>query len=151
MELWELEARESIRDLVARYNANGDTGRVPQVLSCFAKDAVMETVDFNSGAVSTFKGHDEIATIFTGAKDRWGSVAAERKAPAYVRHNTSSLQIDLVDQNIAKARCYFVVLMAHGIDHWGRYVDEYAKVDGTWLFKKRRVTLDGTSSNSVHQ
>ena len=27
MELWELFAREGIRDLVARYNSNGDTGR----------------------------------------------------------------------------------------------------------------------------
>jgi hypothetical protein len=30
-----LVARESIRDLVARYNANGDTGRFAQVLDLF--------------------------------------------------------------------------------------------------------------------
>ena len=36
MELWELVARESIRDLVARYNANGDSGRFDQVLELFA-------------------------------------------------------------------------------------------------------------------
>ena len=41
MELWELTARESIRDLVARYNANADTGRFDQVLELFAPDAVM--------------------------------------------------------------------------------------------------------------
>jgi len=27
MEIWELVARESVRDLVQRYNANGDSGR----------------------------------------------------------------------------------------------------------------------------
>ena len=27
MQLWELTARESIRDLVTRYNSNGDAGR----------------------------------------------------------------------------------------------------------------------------
>ncbi|MET0627555.1 MAG: nuclear transport factor 2 family protein [Acidimicrobiia bacterium] len=43
VELWELSAREEIRDLVARYNANGDTGRFPQVLELFAPDAVMHT------------------------------------------------------------------------------------------------------------
>ena len=44
MELWELVARESIRDLVARYNANGDAGRFDQVWTLFADDAVMELV-----------------------------------------------------------------------------------------------------------
>ena len=38
----ELEARESIRDLVARYNANGDAGRLDAVLELFAEDAVLE-------------------------------------------------------------------------------------------------------------
>ena len=40
--MWELVARESIRDLVARYNANGDSGRFDQVMALFAPDAVME-------------------------------------------------------------------------------------------------------------
>jgi hypothetical protein len=31
MELWELIAREGIRDLVTRYNSNGDTGRLEQL------------------------------------------------------------------------------------------------------------------------
>ena len=34
----------AIRDLVARYNANGDSGRFDQVLELFAPDAVMEIV-----------------------------------------------------------------------------------------------------------
>ena len=38
MELWQLIARESIRDLVARYNANGDTGRFAQVRELFSPD-----------------------------------------------------------------------------------------------------------------
>ena len=42
METWELIARESIRDLVARYNANGDTGRFDQLMELFAPDAVMD-------------------------------------------------------------------------------------------------------------
>ena len=42
MEPWELVARESVRDLVARYNANGDSGRFDPLLELFAEDAVME-------------------------------------------------------------------------------------------------------------
>src|SRR5579864_7356005 len=38
MEFWELIAREAIRDLVARYNANADTGRFDQVMELFSPD-----------------------------------------------------------------------------------------------------------------
>ena len=69
MELWELDARESIRDLVTRYNSNGDTGRFPQVLELFAPDAVMETVT-PDGAAHVYRGRDDIATIFTGTRER---------------------------------------------------------------------------------
>ncbi len=72
MELWELVARESIRDLVARYNANGDAGRFDQVLALFADDAVMELVSA-AGEVRRYEGVDQIATIFTGTKAAWDS------------------------------------------------------------------------------
>src|SRR4051794_7930968 len=100
MELWELEAREEIRDLVARYNANGDSGRFAQVVELFAPDAVMVTPD------GTRTGPEEILTIFTGARDRFASGAraggtaraAAPAAPAVVRHFTATLQIDVVDR-----------------------------------------------------
>src|SRR3954464_15685043 len=42
MEQWELVAREAIRDLVARYNANGDSGRIDEVIALFAPHAVLD-------------------------------------------------------------------------------------------------------------
>jgi SnoaL-like domain len=140
MEAWEVAAREAIRDLVARYNANGDTGRVPQVLELFAPDAVMELGDPGQSTIHT--GPDEIALIFTGAKDRWTAAAGDRGAPSYVRHFVATHQIDLVDAEHATGRAYFVVLMAHGVDHWGRYLDEYVVVDGRWRFARRTVRID---------
>src|SRR4051812_22230114 len=135
MELWQLEAREAIRDLVARYNANGDSGRFAQVVELFAPDAVMITGD------GTKTGPAEILTIFTGAKDRFARGARGARgaddvndvpsssqdpapAPAVVRHFTATHQIDLIDPQTARGRCYFQVLTATGLDHWGRYVDE---------------------------
>ena len=141
MEVWEVVARESIRDLVARYNANGDAGRVPQVLELFAPDAMMELGDPGSSTLHT--GLDEIALIFTGTKDRWTAEATDRGAPPYVRHCVSTHQIDLRDENHATGRCYFFVIMHHGLDHWGRYVDEYGVVDGQWRFTRRTVRVDG--------
>lgn len=140
MDLWELEARESIRDLVARYNANGDSGRFDQVMDCFATDAVMQAGDGNE-----CRGTDEIRTIFTGARDNanWGDHAV------YLRHMTATLQIDVVDRSRAKSRCYYAVITDIGLDHWGRYIDEYKTVDGVWKFAERRVTIDGRSDESL--
>jgi len=138
MEHWELVARESIRDLVARYNANGDTGRFEQLRDLFAPDAVMDT-----GMNGEKKGHEEILSIFTGAMDR--ATANNGNVPTYLRHCTATHQIDIVDENHAKGRCYYFVITAVGLDHWGRYIDEYKVVDGEWKFAHRRVTIDGNS------
>ena len=148
MELWELDARESIRDLVTRYNSNGDSGRFPQVLELFAPDAVMEIVG-SDGGITAYRGRDEIATIFTGTKERWAESAGRRGAPAYIRHCVFTHQVDLLDRTHARGRCYFQVLMAHGLDHWGRYIDEYEQRDGRWLFTVRRVTTDGRVASST--
>jgi hypothetical protein len=151
VEVWELVARESIRDLVARYNANGDTGRFAQVLELFADDAVMEIVS-SDGNVQRYEGHDAIATIFTGTKQRWdGEAGAATRGPSpdgggrprHVRHFTATHQIDLVDRGHATGRSYFAVLMPHGLDHWGRYLDTYEERHGRWLFTSRRTLPDG--------
>lgn len=140
MEHWELAAREAIRDLVARYNANGDTGRFDQVVELFAPDAVMDT-----GEGGERVGAEEIRSIFTGARDG----ASYGDHPVYLRHMTATLQIDLIDQAAAKSRCYYFVLTAIGLDHWGRYIDEYRTVDGTWRFARRHVTVDGRTPGSL--
>ena len=61
MEFWELSAREAIRDLVARYNANGDSGRFDELLALFAEDALVEVPP------RSYRGREEIRTLFTGA------------------------------------------------------------------------------------
>jgi hypothetical protein len=142
MELWEVAARESIRDVVTRYNSNGDTGRFAQVTALFAPDATMELVA-DDGRVRTYRGKGEIEAIFTGTQARWSAEATRRAAPGYVRHCVFTHQIDFVDQTHARGRSYFQVLMDHGLDHWGRYLDEYEERDGQWVFTRRRVTTDG--------
>src|SRR5271154_1888238 len=102
MELWELVARESIRDLVARYNANADSGRFDHVLECFAPDAIMELDG------RPYRGLDEIRSIFTGA----AQLAGRGPGPVIVRHHTSTLQIDVAGPGSATSRCYYQVLSA---------------------------------------
>lgn len=146
MELWELNARESIRDLVARYNATGDSGRFDPLMELFWEDAEM---DISTG---TFVGHDEILSIFTGTAERWsgdgtsgsGSDAAGVPVATHVRHNVSTLVIDMIDETHAKGYCYFSVVMPHGLDHWGRYFDKFEARDGVWKFARRKVVGDGS-------
>lgn len=140
MESWELAARESIRDLVARYNANGDSGRFDAVLELFAPDAVMDVESFGVKV-----GREEIRTIFTGARDR----AEYGHHPVYVRHMVSTHQIDVHEMSRASGRAYYFVITAVGLDHWGRYIDEYKTVDGVWKFASRRVTVDGRSPDAL--
>ncbi len=138
MELWELEARESIRDLVARYNANGDSGRFDPMLALFAEDSVLEVPK------QRIEGRAAIRAYFEGVA---GGEGGQRRV-RLLRHHSATLQIDLVSQREAHGRCYFQVFTEAGLDHWGRYVDDYRRVDGRWLFSCRRVTLDGAVPGS---
>ncbi len=144
MDLWEVVARESIRELVARYNANGDSGRFTQVMDLFAPDAEMDI----DGDVKT--GIDEILTIFTGVRDGLGVSSGDGSSrPAYVRHMTATHQIDIVDRHHASGRCYYQVLTHIGLDHWGRYIDQYRTVGEHWRFARRTVSVDGRSPMSL--
>lgn len=135
MDQWEVVARERIRDLVARYNANGDSGRFPAVIDLFLDDASLEI----PGA--TYHGKTEILGMFESAAQKTGQ-GKEAKA-RFIRHFTATLQIDVESETSAKSRCYYAVLTERGLDHWGRYIDKYRRLDGQWLFWHRRVTVDG--------
>ncbi len=139
VELQQLLAREQIRDLVTRYNSNGDSGRFEQVMELFTDDAVMQLKD------RVCHGKDEIMTIFAGTKERLRGGAT----PGYVRHFTATHQIDLVDESNATGRAYYSVISPTGLDHWGRYLDTYRLVDDEWRFAIRKVTVDGQASTSV--
>src|SRR5215470_991670 len=77
MEVWELIARESIRDCIARYNANGDSGRIDQMVEVFAPDGIMET---GSGR---YVGRDAIHAFMSSVVER-GRPAGDDTDPGVV-------------------------------------------------------------------
>jgi len=141
-------AHAAIRDLVARYNAGGDSGRVAEVVALFWPDAEMEVG--GPGAPVVRRGPDEIASIFTGAAGTFRRTSQDAaSAPVarhHVRHFVATHVIDLVDDDHATGYAYYQVLMPHGLDHWGRYFDHYERRDGEWRFLRRKVTRDGVRS-----
>jgi hypothetical protein len=167
MELWELVARESIRDCIARYNANGDSGRIDQMVEVFAPDGIMETGGGRyegRGAIHAFMrsvversrpaADDAEESVIMTPTQEW---LARGRVP-FIRHFTSTTQIDVLSETSAKARSYYLFLTVHGLDHWGRYLDEFAPVDGKWLITHRREITDaafaggwgaGTAGNEI--
>lgn len=141
MDLWELEARECIRDLVARYNANGDAGRFEQMLAVFADDAVME-VRAGDGPRRRFEGRAAIAGLFEETVAGFAAAPGAADGPRYLRHFVATHQIDLLDRAHARGRSYFFVVMPHGPDHWGRYLDEYGMRGGRWVITHRQALSD---------
>jgi hypothetical protein len=142
MEIWELIARESARDLVARYNACGDADELEEMISLFADDAVMDV-----GPWGVHEGIDAIRAFFEGVRrpaktDGGGGDRAERR---FIRHFTATHRIDVDGPESARGRCYFVVFTAEGVDHWGRYVDRYTNRHGVWRFARREVVVEGVT------
>lgn len=134
MQTWEIEAREMIRDLVARYNAFGDRGRWDDLLSLFEG-----TSKLTVPGMGIFIGHEAMRTLFTGATGG----AKEGEAPSRIWHHTSTHVIDFESQDSARGSCYYAVLDEAGLDHWGRYRDRYLRKDSSWLFSERQVSVDG--------
>ena len=118
---------EAIRDVLARYNLFGDSGRIDELLELFTDDAVLVTDQ------ATYDGRSQVRGLFEGVVG---------PTPVRIRHFTATHVID-VDGDRATARCYFQVLTSSGLDHWGRYRDELARIDGRWLFTRREVRVDG--------
>lgn len=129
----ELAAREAIRDLVARYNALGDAGRLDALCELFAEDAVLE-LDGRRCA-----GRGAIRALFESAAEEARSGGGIR----LLRHFTATHVIELAEGGRASGRLYYQVLTEHGLDHWGRYLDAYRVDAARWCFAERRATVDG--------
>jgi hypothetical protein len=147
MQVWELVARESIRDCIARWNSNGDAGRIADMVQVLAPD-----VEFSVRDGEIMHGRDEVLQSLLGVKDGKADSPGEPaptgrylppgKRPS-IRHFTSNPTIDFESETQARVRTYYQVLSSFGLDHWGRYLDEFGVVDGEWLITKRTVTTEG--------
>ena len=138
MEIWELVARENARDLVARYNACGDADEIDELVSLFARDAVLDVGDWGR-----HEGRDAIRAFFEGVRRPMAAGAASERR--LIRHFTATHRIDVEREGEARGQCYFLVLTGDGLDHWGRYLDLYTIEDGAWRFARREVVVEGVT------
>jgi 3-phenylpropionate/cinnamic acid dioxygenase small subunit len=139
MQAWELEAREQIRDTIARYAHCVDGGRFDELVELFSTDGVLEVE-----GEPAHRGRDAIRAFVTGTGR---DLAAGTGAPR-IRHHVSNVLIELAGPDRARARCYFIAVTDRGVDHWGRYRDDLVREGDGWLFAQRNVRTDGAAAGS---
>lgn len=134
MEVWELAAREAIRELAARYAHCADGGRFEELAALFADDGVLAIA-----GRPPLTGRDAILAFLADT----AAALATGGAPKPLRHHVASHTITVDDRTTARGAAYFLVVTPEGPDHWGRYRDRYVARDGGWVFAERRVRVDG--------
>jgi hypothetical protein len=141
MEMWELVAREQIRDTLARYNWSGDAGRLDGLAETFCTDGVLEI----RGA-EPLRGRSEIMAFLGGVT---GKIAVDADVKPIVRHNVANILFTAVTPDEAQVSCYFTVVTHIGLDHFGRYRDTLVPDGGSWLIKHRKVSTDWAAADSA--
>jgi SnoaL-like domain len=138
--MWELVARERIRDTLARYNWSGDAGRLADLTETFCADGVLEI-----RGLEPLRGRSEIGAFLGGVTDNIGVEAAVKRI---VRHNVANVLFTGLAPERAQVASYFTVVTHVGLDHFGRYRDTLVPVGDTWLIKQRKVSTDWAAPDS---
>ena len=144
MELWELAARERIRDTLARYNWSGDALRLDDLAQTFCEDGELELRGRES-----VHGRAAIIELLGGAVAAPNATAQASGVRRIVRHNVTNIRFTDVTKQAAHVARYFTVFTDIGLDHYGRYRDVFIPVDDDWLIRHRFVSTDWSAPEST--
>jgi uncharacterized protein (TIGR02246 family) len=136
MELWELEARESIRHTIATYTAAGDKGQLEGMAACFTPNGLMKI-----GDDEPIIGRDAIVATMK-------AVLPSERRPTHAHHHVSSTLFSRVDPEGVDSSSYFTVMTDCGPDHWGAYRDRFVPEGGQWLIASRKIRVYGFAEDS---
>ena len=139
--MWELAAREHIRDTLARYNWAGDAGHLDELAETFCADGVLEI-----RGLQPLRGRAEIVAFLGGVT---GNISASADVKPIVRHNVANVLFNGVARDHAQVSCYFSVVTHIGLDHIGRYRDTLVPDGDIWRIRHRKVSTDWAAPNSV--
>ena len=128
----ELAEKQAIHELMAHYADRIDANDPAGAAACFAEDGI--------GVYwQDCVGPKAIEDRLIGILDRFHATS----------HHLSNVQIRL-NGDTATAQAYVYAFhrvkadMENPMHYWGRWVDELAKVDGQWKFKRREVVGIGS-------
>jgi hypothetical protein len=140
MQMWELVARERIRDTLALYNWSGDAGRIEDLTQSFCPDGKLEV-----RGTATVTGRSAIAEFLGGVATPPVTSAVKR----IVRHTLTNIRFTELTPERAQVSSYFTVFTEIGLDHYGRYRDVFTPVGDAWLIAHRFVSADWRGPKST--
>jgi uncharacterized protein (TIGR02246 family) len=132
--------RALIEDLQARYLFAFDFGDAEGYAGTFTEDGIL---DYGGGEV---KGRKAIAEFIAAGRKRTEEARAntpEGQRPSIGRHIISNIVVK-IDGDKAHGVAYWTHMTSGpdgrgGVDFFGHYEDEMVKVNGEWLFARRRI------------
>lgn len=144
--------RSQIEDLQARYMFALDWQDPEAYASTFTEDGVLDW----AGGVA--KGRDAIREEVRGMRTNFAKMEAEDAPlrPARLRHFITNVVVK-IDGDSAVGRAYWFEFynrnkerLGHG-GAYGHYEDELKKVNGQWLFSKRKIFNEQMSDRAASQ
>jgi ketosteroid isomerase-like protein len=137
----EFKDRIAIGQRLAACTQAGDARKADAYAACFTEDGVLQLGESIAGreAIRQWMGS---AAIIPQPKGKGAT-------PGFVSHHLTTCKVDLTGEASAKARTYWLVTSAAGLDHNGYYDDVFRKEAGEWLLAHRRPRTLWISPTSV--
>lgn len=133
--------RALIEDLQARYMFALDFGDLDKYVATFTEDGIL---DIGEGE---WQGRDTIRRILSALaanEEPPGDPGLEKLHPATGRHNITNIVLR-IEGDTAYGRAYWFHMGNDNperkaiLDSYGHYEDVVVRVDGSWLFSKRKI------------
>jgi hypothetical protein len=138
------EDRAQIEDLQARYLFALDFFDMDTYVSTFTEDGVLDIIAYQAkGRTEIRKKLEESRAVFNPASEKKPGLY-----PPTGRHNITNIVLK-IDGDKAVGRSYWFHYgnnnpqRAGALDGYGHYEDEMVKVNGKWLFSKRKIYNEG--------
>jgi len=126
--------KAAIAELIARYNLAIDHNDLQGWAACFAPDGIFD------GMIGRFAAHQELARFTEEVKKLTATTPN-------LRHYVTNILTE-VNGSEAYSRCFLLMTSTTKeggtkVVIAGEYEDRLVKIDGRWLFKERKVHMDG--------
>lgn len=136
----ELRARVGIAHRLGACAQAGDARKAEAYAACFTEDGVLELQETIAGRAAILRWMTAPSVI---PQPKGGA------SPGFISHHITSSNVELTGPGTAKARSYFLVTSAAGIDHNGYYDDSFRQEGDAWLIAHRRPRTLWISPTSV--